>query len=240
MLPRLRAEENHIISKTSKALANIIPALTTELWKCHEEKRNDIAEDAELDEFLGMGKIDDANKQLAQAMEADKGEAMDGYIEKRISRSFKKHLAKERTTTRKFFGCPQKPGGDAHRQWCTKDKQIQKATRQAKKEIKKEISGQRQRLQRVQDGGIPTNPKPPLGREGGQPTSEQERSHPQPKINSKEKRSAMEPRRLPKRARKRPRPRRESTRKRARRSRRIVQRRKRRRRVKEIDWLGRL
>ena len=54
-----------------------------------------------------MGEINKANEQLAQAMETDEGKAMDGYIEKRISRLFKKHLAKERTATRKkSLGAP--------------------------------------------------------------------------------------------------------------------------------------
>ena len=108
ILPRLRTEEDAIITETSKALANIMPALTTELWKWHKAKRDDIAEDAKLDEFLGMGEIDDANEQLTQAMETNEGKAMDGYIKKRISRSFKKHLAKERTATRKNLRAPPK------------------------------------------------------------------------------------------------------------------------------------
>ena len=103
IMPQLKEHDENLISDCGKKLANTMPVLTTELWAYHAEKHYDIALDAELDEFLGKGKINKSNKKLEDAMETDAEETMDDVLNKKVNQKFKQHLAKEKRANRKNY-----------------------------------------------------------------------------------------------------------------------------------------
>ena len=100
---KISETDQPIITAAAAKLAEYMPVLSTQLWKIDMNRKNELALDAELEEFLGIREIDTANKALGDAMEVDEGEALDSNIEKRVSSKFRKHLASEKRKSRKNY-----------------------------------------------------------------------------------------------------------------------------------------
>ena len=129
-----------LIEWISLELQQIIPHLTTKFWEHESNIDEEKKLDAELNEIYVVKKIISANADLADGMEIESEDALDGIIQKKVDRAYNKSITKKKNAARK------NSSADAKTQASTATENGQKSASKSKKQREKEPkkSGKRQ------------------------------------------------------------------------------------------------
>ena len=108
------------VEAAALSLFTMLESLTSDLWHKINKKKEDAVQAGKVKEFLGISKINPANKKLDDAMEVegDDNETMKSMMGKEIDRKLNRAKAKEKREKRKkLFGRRQNPSAGAKKNW---------------------------------------------------------------------------------------------------------------------------
>ena len=101
--PKIETTDWKAVHVAALSLFNIMQTLTSDLWHKLCKKKEDAVKAGRVKEFLGISKIDSANKKLDDAMEVegDDNETMKSMMGKELDKKLNKAKAKEKKEKRK-------------------------------------------------------------------------------------------------------------------------------------------
>lgn len=94
-------DDMDLVDWVCNKLVEYIPTLTYLFWAHDVKSEEDRKLDAELKELYGKKEVDEANRELADAMEVDEGEALASAIDKGIEKAHNKRVSKKKREIRK-------------------------------------------------------------------------------------------------------------------------------------------
>ena len=108
--PNINSKDSSLIENVAKQVAEILPKMSTDLWKVTEVKKGKAAGKAKIAEWLGRREIDRANDKLSHAMEVDDN-PLEKVVADEVKKGFREESRKAIRAQRKNLRAVPKTGG---------------------------------------------------------------------------------------------------------------------------------